>query len=326
LKPLLHLVPVFLAAVAHPAATARAAAAEWLEGTVLADCAYCASDAFDAARRKLANQLGPARDPASGMGYVVTLDDDGPFVWGRAALVGTGNLIRTDAHVLFTDAGELKLPEGEVYFQHTHHRDANDLIEIDLSSAHRGGAVSARQADIKNDWAIAGLREDAIEKFKGDRIFAFLWGLRVNQNEIVKPEYMRTSVLVLGHAATFAVDASCQSVTDDDPSRYAFGVDEIFFLRCPPEALRVGTSGSVLAILSPDETWSLGGQLIGGGMSRLVRAGAGRDAELGGPLGHQIFLGNVPAFRQTLNRLYLQELIRRGMDPRDRERRGDPAQ
>jgi len=33
-------------------------------------------------------------------------------------------------------------------------------------------------------------------------------------------------------------------------------------------------------------------------------------------LGQQIFLGNVPMLEQTLTNVYLEELIRRGIDPR----------
>ena len=87
---------------------------------------------------------------------------------------------------------------------------------------------------------------------------------------------------------------------DDHPSRYAFGAAEIFFIRCPSEYLQVGSSGSVLAIASPDETWSLGGQVV-----------AGVPGE-----GQQIFLGNVPMLEQTMTSAYLEELIRRGLDPR----------
>jgi len=313
-KALLQLGSVLLVASAHAAPT------QWLEGTVLADCQYCKTDAFSAERRKLANQLGPPRDPASGMGYVVTLDRDGPFVWGRAALVGTGDLIRTDAHVLFADTGEFKAPDGKVYFEPMSHPGVGNLIEIDLSSVRRGGAVSPLQIDVKYDWAIARLREDAIEKFKGDRVFAFLWDIRVTHDEIVRSDYMSASALVPDPESAFAIDESCQSVTEDHPSRYAFGVDEVFFIRCPADYLRAGSSGSALVILSPEGTWNLGGQLIGGGMSRLVRVGRSKDAGLGRPLGHQIFLGNVPMLRQALNVMYLQELIRRGMDPRDRRR------
>ena len=55
-------------------ASADAAPTEWLEGTVLADCQYCKTDAFSAERRAIANQAGAKHDPASGTGYVVTLD------------------------------------------------------------------------------------------------------------------------------------------------------------------------------------------------------------------------------------------------------------
>jgi hypothetical protein len=309
---------LFSLAAALLATSAQAAPADWLDGTVLADCQYCRTDAFRAERRKIANQTGPRRDPASGTGYIVTLDPDGLFIWGRAALVGTGNLIRTDAHVLFTDTGDLKSADGKVYFEPMRHRGAGNLIEIDLSSVHRGGAVSPLQTDVKNDWAIARLREDAIEKFDGDRVFAYLWDIRITQEEIVKPERIQASTLVLSHETSFEIRQSCRSVTDDHPSNYAFGVEEIFFIQCPSEYLQVGTSGSALAIASPEETWNLGGQVIGGGMSQLVRIGRGGDTWSGRPLGHQIFLGNVPMFRQTLNLLYLQELIRRGMDPRSR--------
>ena len=135
MKNLFPLLSAVLAASAH-------AESEWLEGTVLADCEYCKTDEFRAERKTLANQLGPKREPASGMGYVVTMDENGRFVWGRAALVGTGNLIRTDAHVLFADTGELKNPDGKVYFEHMHHRSTSDLIEIDLSAVQHGGAVA----------------------------------------------------------------------------------------------------------------------------------------------------------------------------------------
>lgn len=302
------------------AASARAAPSEWLQGTVLADCQYCKTDAFGAERKRIANQTGPRLDPASAMGYVVTLGRDGPFVWGRAALVGTGNLIRTDAHVLFTDTGEFKT-DGSVYFEPMHHRGVSNLIEIDLPSVNRGGAVSPLQTDVKNDWAIARLREDAIEKFNGDRVFAFLWDFRITHDEIIEHDTMRASALVLSGETTFGLYESCQSVIDDHPSHYAFGVEEVFFVQCPSEYLQPGSSGSTLAILSPDDTWNLGGQIIGGGMSQLVRVGRSGFAAQSGPLGHQLLLGNVPMFRQTLNLIYLQELIRRGMNPLDRRLR-----
>src|SRR5262245_42330154 len=111
-------------------APAHAAPTEWLQDTVLADCQYCQTDAFSAERRRIANQVGPKHDPASGMGYVVTVDGDGVFVWGRSALVGTGNLIRTDAHVLFAETGLLKLREGKIYFEPMHHGGVSNLIEI----------------------------------------------------------------------------------------------------------------------------------------------------------------------------------------------------
>ena len=306
-------------------ASARAESTEWLDGTVLADCEYCKTDAFRAERKTLANQLGPKRDPASGMGYVVTIDQDGRFVWGRAALIGTGNLIRTDAHVLFADTGELKNPDRKVYFEHMHHQDASDLIEIDLSAVQRGGPVGPLETDVKNDWAIARLKEDAIEKFNGDRVFAFLWDFRVTHDEIVKPDYVEASALVLSPRHTFDIERSCQSVIDDHPSHYAFGAEEVFFLRCPSEYLQVGSSGGVLAVLSQDETWSLGGQVVAGMMGERVWHGTSDGTGQSRPLGQQIFLGNVPMLKQTMTIVYLQELVRRGMDPRAREPARDPA-
>ena len=312
MKTLFPLLSVFLVASAHAAPT------EWLEGTVLADCQYCKTDAFRAERKKIANQIGPKHDPASGMGYVVTMDGDGRFVWGRAALVGTGNLIRTDAHVLFADTGGFKTLDGKVYFQPMHHGGVSNLIEIDLSSVQRGGAVGPLQTDVKNDWAIARLEEDAIEKFNGDRVFAFLWDFRITHDEILTHDYMRTSALVLSDEHTFEIHQSCQRVTDDHPSHYAFGVEEVFFIRCPSEYLQVGSSGGALAILSPDDTWNLGGQVIAGAMSERAWEGASEGTALSRPLGQQLFLGNVPMLKQTVTIVYLQELIRRGMDPRDR--------
>lgn len=283
----------------------------------MADCEYCKTDAFREERRTIANQLGPKRDPKSGMGYVVTFDEDGRFVWGRAALVGTGNLIRTDAHVLFEDTGELKNPDGKVYFESMIHGAVGDLIEIELSSVQRGRAVSPLVTDVKHDWAIARLHEDAIEKFNGDRVFAFLWDSRITHDELVQPDYLRASALVVSREHTFAIEESCRSAADDDPSRYGFGVAEIFFVRCPSEHLQVGSSGSALAILSPDEVWSLGGQIVAGGINERV----GAVAELGGAsrsFGPQLVLGNVPALRQALTIAYLQELVGRGIDPRKR--------
>ena len=58
MKTLFPLLSVFVVA------SARAESAEWLEGTVLADCEYCKTDAFRLERKTLANQLGPKRDPA----------------------------------------------------------------------------------------------------------------------------------------------------------------------------------------------------------------------------------------------------------------------
>jgi hypothetical protein len=311
LKTPFPLLSLFLAASGHAAPT------EWLEETVLADCEYCKTDAFRDERRTIANQLGPKRDPASGMGYVVTFDEHGRFVWGRAALVGTGNLIRTDAHVLFADTGERKYADGEVYFESMYHAGVADLIEIDLSSVQRGGAVSALVSDVKHDWAIARLREDAIEKFNGDRVFAFLWDFRMTHDEIVQRDYMRASALVVSREHVFDIEESCESVTDDDPSNYAFGVAEVFFIRCPPEYLQVGSSGSVLAILSQDEAWSLAGQIVAGGISERVGA-ANETSASRHALGPQLVLGNVPELEQTLAIVYLQELIRRGLDPRKR--------
>jgi hypothetical protein len=180
------------------------------------------------------------------------------------------------------------------------HDGASDLIEIDRSSVQRGGPLSPLETDVKNDWAIARLREDAIEKFAADRVFAFFWDVRLTHDQIVKSGYTRSATLVLSPEHTFALDESCERVTDDHPSRYAFGVEEIFFVRCPSERLQVGSSGSALAILSPDDTWNLGGQIIAGTMHG------------------QLFLGTVPTLKQTLAIAYLQELIRRGLDPRER--------
>jgi len=295
-----------------------AAPSSWLEGTVLAECEHCKSDAFTAERRTLANQVGQTLDPAAATGYIVTLEG-GRFVWGRASLVGTGNLIRTDAHVLFADTGVFKARDGKIYFEPMHHGARADLIELDRSSVQRGGVLGALETDVKNDWAIARLREDAIEKFGGDRVFAFLWDVRITHDEIVKPDVMRAAALVLSSEQTFDVGRSCQSVNDDHPSRYAFGVDEVFFTRCPSEGLQAGASGSALAVLSGDDTWSLGGQLVAGGIDPSVRASAGDDTVSNSPSRRQqLFLGNVPDFEQTMAIVYLQELIRRGLDPRDR--------
>jgi hypothetical protein len=294
------------------AAFAHAAPIEWLEGTVLADCEYCKTSEFSAERLRVANQLGAEHDPASGMGYVVTLGDDGPVVWGRAALVGTGNLIRTDAHVLYTDQGLLKTRDGKMYFEPMHHGGIGNLIEIDLSAIKRGGAVGPLETDVKNDWAIARLKEDAIAKFNGDRVFAFLWDLQITHDDIVKPDYARASALVLSRDHTFEIRA-CRAVTDDHPSNYWFGVEEVFFLQCPSEYLLEGSSGSGLAVSAADGTWSLGGQLVAGEMSQRVPAGM-----KSGPVGQQLFLGNVPMFRRTLAIAYQQELLRRGIDPLSR--------
>jgi len=297
-------------------AAAKAAPTGWLDGTVLADCEYCRSAAFSAERRAIANQAGATHDPASGSGYIVTLDGSSPFVWGRAALVGTGNLIRTDAHVIYTDTGRFKTTDGKIYFAPMHHGGVSNLIEIDLSSVQRGGAVGPLETDVKNDWAIARLREDAIAKFNGDRVFAFLWDVRITHDEIVQPNYTQASSLVLSPEHTFAIALSCQAVTDDHPSNYWFGVDEVFFVRCPTEYLQVGSSGSALAILSPDDTWNLGGQIVAGETGLWEGASGGTLTDR--PPGPQLFLGNAPMLRQTLAIVYLQELIRRGMDPRDR--------
>jgi hypothetical protein len=252
------------------------------------------------------------------MGYVVTLDELGAYVWGRATLIGTGNLIRTDAHVLFADTGELKAPGGKVYFQPMQHGAPSDRIEIDLSSIQRGGSVGPLEIDVKDDWAIARLREDAIEKFAGDRVFAFLWDVRASHDEIARHAYPMDSALVVSPEHTFPLYRSCQAVTDDDPSRYAFGVDDVFFLRCPPEHLQAGASGSALAIATAEETWHLGGQIVARGTSPIVRTAAGDVSERSGPLTQQVLLGNVPAFTEVLAIVYLRELIRRGLDPRNR--------
>jgi hypothetical protein len=250
------------------------------------------------------------------MGYIVTLEPQGRYVWGRAALVGTGNLIRTDAHVFFADTGVFKNRDGKIYFEPMQHDGASDLIEIDRSSVQRGGPLSPLETDVKNDWAIARLKEDAIEKFDRDRVFAFLWDLRVTHDEIVTHDYIRASALVLSREHTLEIDRSCQRVTDDHPSRYAFGVEEVFFLRCPSEYLQVGSSGSTLAVLSPDDTWNLGGQVVAGETSD--HPSEGSSGGTGPSWGQQLFLGNVPMFRQVMTIVYLQELIRRGMDPRGR--------
>ena len=299
-------------------ASAHAAQTEWLEGTVLADCQYCQTEAFGAERKRIANQAGPKHDPASALGYVVTLDSEGPVVWGRAALVGAGNLIRTDAHVLFADSGQLKTADGKVYFEPMHHRGVSNMIEIDLSSVQRGGAAGPLETDVKNDWAIARLKEDAIEKFNGDRVFAFLWDFRVTHDEIVRHDYTRSAVVVLSDEHSFEIHESCQPVTDDHPSHYAFGVEEVFFIRCPSEYLQVGSSGSALAIRSPDDTWNLGGQIVARGLSEPVREGGSGRTGTGRASEQQLFLGNVPMFKQTVTIVYLQELIRRGLDPRSR--------
>jgi hypothetical protein len=317
LKTVLPLLSVFSIAIVS-LAPARAAPTEWLQDTVLADCRYCQTDAFAAERRRIANQVGPEHDPASGMGYVVTIEGDGRFVWGRAALLGTGNLIRTDAHVLFAETGRLKIPDGKVYFEPMQHGGASNLIEIERFSIQRGGPVGDLDIDVKNDWAIARLKEDAIEKFGGDRVFAFLWDLRITHDEIVKHHDSRAAALVLSREHTLDIDRSCQRVTDDHPSRYAFGVEEVFFLRCPSEYLQVGSSGSTLAISTPDGTWNLGAQVVAGEtrdpMSEAPSGGSGPA----GAWAQQLFLGNVPMFRQVMAIVYLKELIRRGMDPRDR--------
>ena len=297
----------------------EALAAGWLDDTVLGDCEYCRTPAFAAERRELANQSGPLHDPASGTGYIVSIERNGRFVWGRAALMGTGNLIRTDAHVLIADDGQLKAPDGSLYFEPLHHRGTDNLIEIDLTSVRHGESVGPYQTDVGHDWAVARLREDAIARFGGRSVFAFLWDLPTTHDDIHGPESARTSAFVLSHEVTFRMH-HCDKVKDDHPSHYLFDAEEIVFLRCPSDYLDPGVSGSVLATLSGGNTWHLGGQLVAGASSRLVRvAGNGRAAETRMP-GHQLFLGNTPPFRRAMTALYLQELRRRGIDPR-RDRR-----
>jgi hypothetical protein len=149
-------------------------------------------------------------------------------------------------------------------------------------------------------------------------VFALLWDLRITHDEIVSHDYVRPPALVLSPERTLEIDRSCERVSDDHPSRYAFGVEEVFFVRCPVEYLQVGSSGSALAILSPDHTWNLGGQVVAGETSQRVSEGASGDTGPSRPWGQQLFLGNVPMFRQVMAIVYLQELIRRGVDPRDR--------
>jgi hypothetical protein len=299
--------------------SARAEPNDWLVGTVLADCDYCKTDAFRAERRQLANQTGSRHDPASATGYIVTIDADGRFVWGRAALVGTGNLIRTDAHVLFDDTGVFKNRDGKIYFEPMQHGGPRDLIEIERFSVQRGGALSPLEADLKNDWAIARLQEDAIEKFDGERVFAFLWDVRITQDDVVERGYLHSAALVVSREHTLGVEQSCRGVAHGHPPRDAFGAEELFLLRCPSEYLQVGSSGSALAILSPDDTWSLGGQIVAGGNSERVRPAASESAD-SSSLREQLFLGNAPELARALTLLYLEELIRRGLDPRDGER------
>jgi hypothetical protein len=205
-----------------------------------------------------------------------------------------------------------------MYFKPMHHDGVSNLIEIDLSSVQRGGALSPLEIDVKNDWAIARLREDAIEKFGGDRVFAFLWDVRITHDEIVQHDYAQASALVLSREHTFGLLRSCQTVVDDHPSHYWFGVDEVFFIRCPSEHLQAGSSGSALAILAPDDTWSLGGQVVAGRAGERAPQAASEGALRSSAPAQQVLLGNVPMFRQTMTIVYLQELIRRGMDPRNR--------
>ena len=293
----------------------HAAPTAWLDGTLLEDCEYCRTDAFHVERKSIANQVGHRNDLASAMGYVVTMRGGSLFVWGRAALVGTGNLIRTDAHVLFDDSGNPRF--NKVYFEPMQHRGVHNLVEIDLSSAQRGGTISSLQVDVRHDWTIARLHEDVIEKFNGERVFAFLWDYRLTHDEMIRDEYMKATAYVLSHDVTLGIYKSCEKVTDDRPSDYAFGVEEIIFLRCPPEHTQVGSSGSALAIVSANGTWSLGGQIVATGMSRLTQERQ-NTTEQGARRSHQMFLGNTPMVRQTLTWFYLQELIRRGLDPRNR--------
>ena len=275
MKTLLHLLSAFLVASAHAAPT------EWLEGTVLADCEYCKTDAFRTERRTNRQPGRPKHDPASGMGYVVTMDQDGLLVWGRAALVGTGNLIRTDAHVLFADTLQFKTRDGKAYFEPMHHGGVSNLIEIDLSFVQRGGAVGPLETDVKNDWAIARLKEDAIEKFNGDRVFAFLRDFRVTHDEIVRQGSTSASALVLSQEHAFGIHQSCQTVTDDHPSHYVRRRGGLFHSL----SIRIRASrlvGSGLAILSPDDTWNLGGQIIGRGISERVLEATERRARASG--------------------------------------------
>ena len=70
---------------------------------------------------------------------------------GSSSAGGTGNLIRTDAHVLFADTLQFKTRDGKAYFEPMHHGGVSNLIEIDLSFVQRGGAVGPLETDVKND-------------------------------------------------------------------------------------------------------------------------------------------------------------------------------
>jgi hypothetical protein len=70
--------------------------------------------------------------------------------------------------------------------------------------------------------------------------------------------------------------------------------------------------------LAADGTWNLGGQVVAGETSDRVSESPSGGSGPTHARAQQLFLGNVPMFRQVMTIVYLQELIRRGMDPRDR--------
>ena len=59
-------------------------------------------------------------------------------------------------------------------------------------------------------------------------------------------------------------------------------------------------------------------RIVARGLSEPVRVGGSGRTGTGRASEQQLFLGNVPMFKQTVTIVYLQELIRRGLDPRSR--------
>jgi hypothetical protein len=306
---------LFVLTLVTPPAWAVDKHGNWTNSGILKNCDYCRTEEFHQVRKKLAQQNGELYNAAAAAGYVVLKrkKSRGGFATaGRMVLMGTGRMATTDAHILFKKDGNLREgDDGKLYFTPMLHSEV--LIEIDLSSIEAGVTTNISIVrNSKNDWANVYLKRDVFEVVNDDRLYALLWNHQLDHSAFNSDEYRADMNYIFSPENTLSVSENCSKVFDDHPDNYYFDSEQIFLVNCPYEISRKGASGSTFILNWSDGSKYFVGQIVSK-ESEVVADGPKGDGRK--RIAPQIVTGLPPKRLESLNRMYIQELARRGINP-----------